>query len=85
MWTDVRWDDWNSTHVARHGVTEEEVDNVVLDRESLRLRSRAGTYIGRTSAGRHLFVVLASDPSGQVYPITVRLMTASDRRRWERR
>lgn len=87
MWTDVRWDDWNTAHVARHGVTEEEVDDVVLDRGSLHLRSRAGTYVvlGLTSAGRHLFVVVASAPDGEVYPITARPLTASDRRRWERR
>jgi len=84
---DVRWDDWNITHIVRHGVTEAEVDDVILDRASLRLRSRAGTYVvlGLTSGGRYLFVVAAPEPGGQVYPITARPMTASDRRRWERR
>lgn len=83
MWTDVRWDDWNTAHVARHGIREEKVEDVVLDRGSLRLRSRAGTYVvlGFTSAGRHLVVVVASASGGEVYPITARPMTASDRRR----
>jgi len=60
----VRWDDWNTAHIARHGVSEEEVDDVVLDRASLRLRSRAGTYVvlGVTAAGRPLFS--AGDGSG---------------------
>lgn len=87
MWDDVRWDDWNIAHIARRGVTEDEVDDVLLDPDSLRLRSRAGTYVvlGVTAGRRHLFVAVAPGPDGQVYPITARTMATSDRRRWERR
>ena len=87
MWSTVRWDDWNTAHIARHGVSEEEVDDVVLDRASLRLRSRAGTYVvlGVTAAGRRLFVAVALEAGGDVYPITARAMTTSDRKRWEQR
>ncbi|MHB1710658.1 MAG: hypothetical protein ACYCV7_04550 [Acidimicrobiales bacterium] len=83
----VRWDDWNTAHIARHGISEEEVDDVVLDGSSLRLRSRAGTYVvlGVTAAGLRLFVAPVPGADGDVYPIAARSVTASDRRRWERR
>lgn len=61
----IIWDleddpDGNVHHLLEHGVTIEEAEDVLLDRESSRAPSRSSglpTAFGWTSMGRHLAVV----------------------------
>lgn len=55
----LRWDPWNVTHIARHGVTREEVEQVCRG-DSVRLQSYLGriVLVGPTEAGRVIAVVL---------------------------
>jgi uncharacterized DUF497 family protein len=89
--TDVRiiWDgaddsDGNVQHIAGHGITIEEVEEVLLDRDSEDTISRStGRPItfGYTSSGRYLAVVwehIDDDPL-TIYPITA--YDAPERRR----
>ena len=52
-------------HIYQHGVTEEEVRQV-LSRPRLNLRDgvKSRSIMGQTSAGRYLKVVFAPDPGG---------------------
>ena len=80
--TDVRiiWDvaevpDGNVRHIAAHGITVEEVEEVLLDRDSEDTTSRSPgrpLTFGETSSGHYLAVVwehIDDDPL-TMYPIT---------------
>jgi uncharacterized DUF497 family protein len=78
----LTWDDWNVEHIARHDVIPEEVEEVVFSRRS-RLRRGRGDDIyyslGKTDAGRFLFVVMRDLGHGTAHPITARDMTHPER------
>jgi len=89
--TDVRiiWDaaddaDGNVLHIAEHGITVEEVEEVLLDRNSEDTISRSSgrpITFGYTASGRYLAVVwehIDDDPL-TIYPITA--YDAPERRR----
>lgn len=79
------WDDWNLTHIARHGVTQEDVEAVchadpILYRESYKDRL---VVLGETADGRVLAVVLdpvPNEPPGIFYPFTARPAYRTERR-----
>ena len=62
FWTDA---ETGLPHIYEHGVTEEEVQQV-LARPGLNLRSEGNSrsIMGQTSAGRYLKVVFVPDPGG---------------------
>ena len=79
--------DTEQPHIAGHGVTEEEVFDVL--RRPLENRAGSGdsrVLIGRTSAGRFLRVILAFDDDGEgvfvitAFQITGKPLTALRRR-----
>lgn len=82
-------------HIARHGITPEEVDEAVFD-DPGGLLLRVGPaernpdetiyrYFGRTESGRHLLVVLLYLGEGIAMPVTARDMTVGERRRFDER
>jgi uncharacterized DUF497 family protein len=77
------WDDDNLVHLARHGITEDEVEEL-FDGPILRRRGGTGapdrvrTY-GRTAAGRYLLIVCQIKPSGAIRPFTGREMRPNER------
>jgi uncharacterized DUF497 family protein len=80
---EVVWDDWNESHIARHRVTAEEVEEVLFSWPLHAERRRNETYavLGRADSGRWLFVLVSARPRGVVYPVTARDMTQAERRR----
>lgn len=74
-------------HIARHGITPQEVEEVCFGR-SLVLRAKSGgdnpTYyvLGQSDAGRYLFCVIIAFPDGNGYPVTAREMTQAEKRRY---
>lgn len=61
---EIRWTEWSEDHIAKHGVTPTEVEEVIYRSRYLR-QSGKGTEIlvrGRTAAGRLLLIVFAPDP-----------------------
>ena len=79
------WDPWNVAHIARHGVTPDEAEEVchgapvtsTTHHDRLRV-------IGPTQAGRMLTVILDSEPD-QVdvyYPVSARPASRKERRRY---
>ncbi len=77
LWTEDR-----IAHVARHGVTPEEVDEAFEDEDNRLIRGRNGVYrlYGRTEAGRILMVVITPRPERTGYPVTARDVTDTERR-----
>ena len=80
------WDEENLSHIARHHVAPEEVEEA-LAAAPVVLRSRDERYLGhgRTEGGRLLFVVYVRRPRGRIRVITSRDMTESEKRWWRRR
>jgi uncharacterized DUF497 family protein len=76
----IIWDleddpDGNVQHIAEHGVTIEEVEDVLLDRRSTRAYSHSSglpVTFGYTSGGRHLAVVWEEvwDDPPAIRPVT---------------
>ena len=77
------WNVDNIHHIARHGIAPPEVEEACYLR-SVVLKGRQNRYyiLGRTEAGRYLFVVLAYHGEGRVRVITARDMTPAERKRF---
>ena len=80
------WDDANEDHIARHGVTPEETEEIFVGRISVR-RSCLGRYfvLGRSGTGRYLAAVIEKLGAGMVRVVTARDMSPAERRRYARR
>lgn len=98
----IRRLDWRPDrveHIARHGVSPQEFEEALLSDRS-RLLKRAGPAernpnemiyrcLGRTEAGRYLFMVVlryadGRRASGEALPVMARDMTDRERRRYTR-
>ncbi len=84
------WPDDRVEHIARHGVTPEEVEDVCFSRPLVQRAKSEGKnpvyyVLGQTSAGRYLFCVVIRLPRGKGYPVTARPMTDKEKRRYRRR
>lgn len=83
------WPEDRIAHIAAHGVSPEEVEEVCFDRPmTLKAKSSGKNpvfyVLGQTFTGRYLFCVIISFPDGRGYPITARPMTQKERRRFTR-
>ena len=78
---DFEWDEDNINHIARHGVSPEEVEEACYD-EPFVLKGRQGSYLiySQTSDGRYLLVVARYKGQGIIRVITARDMTDAERR-----
>jgi uncharacterized DUF497 family protein len=86
---DFVWPDDRIAHIARHGVTPDEVEEVCFGRPLVRRAKAHGQnpvyYVqGQTHAGRYLFCVVIRFPDGVAYPVTARPMTENEKRRFRR-
>lgn len=76
-------------HIAAHGVSSDEVEQVCFG-EPLVLRGKTEGknpvyyVLGQTDAGRYLFCVVIQFPDGRGYPVTARSMTERDQRRFNK-
>jgi uncharacterized DUF497 family protein len=75
IWDLVEDPDGNVQHIAAHGITVEEVEEVLLDRDSEDTTSRSSgrpITFGYTSSGRYLAVVWehVDDDLLTIYPVT---------------
>ena len=85
---DVRWIDWNVDHIAKHGVTPEEAEEVVRAARSpwpdKMADNKSGVH-GQTNAGRWLQVIFIADPDKTVFVIHARPLTERERSSAKRR
>jgi uncharacterized DUF497 family protein len=76
--TVAQWDEWNTEHVERHGVTPQEVDEVLASPSSRVIDNPSPTsnrpaIFGYTNEGRPLLIaydLLDDDVPRRIYPIT---------------
>jgi uncharacterized protein len=84
------WPEDRIDHIARHGITLEEVEEVCFGRP-LTLRAKSDGphplyyYMGQTHSGRYIFCVIIVFPDGNGYPVTARPMTMKEVRRYRQR
>ncbi len=86
----IVWDDKRIEHIAIHGVTPAEVEEVcfsgpLIQRAKGKRRFRVYFARGQTAAGRHLTIVFRHLERGKARVVTARDMTASERRAYRRR
>ena len=87
------WPEERIEHIARHGVTPDEVEEVCFGKALVRRAKSEGEspvyYVqGQTDAGRYLFCVVIRLPDGRGFPVTARDMTDREKRRfrqWKKR
>jgi uncharacterized DUF497 family protein len=82
------WSQDRIDHIARHGVTPEEVEEACFGRALVqRARSQGPSpvfyVLGRTTVGRHLFCVVIRLPDGKGYTVTARPMTDREKHRYK--
>lgn len=70
----ITWTDESEDHIARHGVTPEEVQEALYTRPRWITpgRSEATLVFAMTDAGRYLLVVIAPALGGGAYVVTAR-------------
>ena len=76
-------------HIARHGVSPAEVEEVCFGKPLVLRATSQGTNpvyycLGQSSAGRYLFCVVIALPDGNGYPVTAREMTTKEKRRYRK-
>jgi len=91
----LRWSDYRIQHIARHGITPEEVEEVIYRDKHRIIRKGASSsnypgkhfyYIfGSTSEGRLLSIVLLHVGEIIYVPITARDMDNSERKNYLRK
>ena len=77
---------------AKHGVTEEEAEEIFFNQPRFRLVERGYrpgedvyTAWGQTSAGRYLVVFFINKPHNRALILSARAMDDKERRRYERK
>lgn len=75
------WDETNISHIGKHGVTPEEVEEACDNRPFI-LKGRGGLYLvySQTNAGRFLLVVTRYKGRGTIQVISARDMTEQEKR-----
>ena len=81
------WPQDRIEHIARHGVTPDEVKEVCSGESFVqRVKSQGENpvyyVLGQTDAGRYLFCVVIRFPDSRGYPVTARPMTDREKRRY---
>ena len=92
--TELHWRADRVEHIARHNVTPEEFEEALFDDEHGLLsggeaarrdpQEALNRYLGRTRAGRYLFLVVIYMGEGVADPMSAREMTRTERRRYSR-
>lgn len=81
----LRWNEWNIEHIQRHGVNQDEVEEVCYSRH-FAIKSGRGKMAlwGQTADGRYLFVVLVIEDYGDHYPISARDMDEREKKQYRK-
>ena len=83
--SEFAWDEENLLHAVRHGVSREEIEEVIA-RAFLIRRGRSGVYLayGHTFDGRYVIAVFEHKGGGVVRPFGARPMTTNEKKRFRR-
>ena len=85
--TNIEWYEENISHIARHGVSPEETEEVCFSRSSCIETGKGELYYitGQTEAGRYLFIVVKYLGHGKAKVITARDMDGKEKARYKKR
>lgn len=77
---------WSADHIARQGVSLDEVREAVLEPPYWQAEGKGDTILmyGRTYAGRYLLVVVVED-NGEAFIVTARDMTSGEKKTFQRK
>lgn len=81
------WDRENISHINRHKVIPDEVEQVVFARYCLKRKGKGDKIyymLGKTDSGRYLFIVLRDLERAVARVITARDMSGSEKRLYKR-
>jgi uncharacterized DUF497 family protein len=80
------WDDGNADHIARHGLSPDEVEEAFAGTLKIR-KTRDGRYLafGETLDGRLVLAVFEKLAEGRVRVVTARDMDDAERRLYRRK
>ncbi len=80
-----KWDERNINHIARHGVTPQEVEEACYNQPLCR-KTKEKLYLvySQTDAGRYLLVVLRLDSFDIACVVTARRMTEREQKYYQR-
>jgi uncharacterized DUF497 family protein len=85
---DFRWNEWNIDHIAKHGISPEEVEMAVRGaRQPFPKKIEEDKWLawGRGQGGRFLQVIFVFDPRETVYVIHARPLNEQEKRRFRRK
>jgi len=85
---DLYWKDHILDKIIReHGVSPEEVEEVILEDEPEVVKHGQDRYLiqGQTATGRYPFIVVEKEGKGIFVPITARNMSESEKRAFRKR
>jgi uncharacterized DUF497 family protein len=83
--SEFEWDEENLLHAIRHGVSREEIEEVIARAFVIR-RGRSGVSLayGQTFDGRYVIAIFEYKGGGFVRPFGARPMTMNERKRFRR-
>jgi uncharacterized protein len=83
---EIMWSEDSEAHIARHGVTPDEVEEGLYTRPRRIDDGRNETTLVwcTTTSGRHLLVVVAEAPDGRDFIVTARDMDDDEKKRFQR-
>ena len=83
------WDEANLEHATRHGIKDFEIEDAVLDVESMEVaakdvRGERREALNGSTAGGRIVVIVYTDREGKIRPISARDATDAEKRRYRR-
>jgi hypothetical protein len=86
---ELLWPKDRGDHIARHGITPKEVEEVCFRGSFVQRAKSQGQnpvyyVLGKTAAGKYLFCVVIQFLGGKRFPVTARPMTDNEKRRYNR-
>lgn len=87
MFGEIRWTLESETHIARHGVSPDEVEEALYTRPRRVDPGRNDTRLVwcTTATGRHLLVVVADSVDGRDFIVTARDMNPDEKAAFRRK
>lgn len=75
------WDEWNAEHTAKHGVDQEEIEDVCFSKHFQIKSGKLKLAVwGQSSVGRYLIIILGIRGYGDFYPISARDMEEREKK-----
>jgi uncharacterized DUF497 family protein len=85
---EFRWNDWNISHIAAHGIDIDQAEDVVLSaRKPWPSYEGNGRWLvsGQDQNGLYMQVAYIIDDDGTIYVIHARPLNENEKRRFRRR